>query len=173
MEEMHLSINKEYYTGKSMAVLLWPCIGLLSAFFIYQLPNILSLVGIVVGVVVTIFGCYHFTNYCSFKITINEKNVLIKQGIIKKEYTEYLLAHINGIVLTQGFWARFLNYGTITLIVSGHKQPPLEKIKNPEMLKDLIYSKISINLNYNSNSTSSNLLHTASPITLFSQVEND
>jgi hypothetical protein len=81
--------------------------------------------------------------YLTFKITINDKKITIKQGIAGKESIEYILSHVNGIVLKQGIIGKLLEYGTITLIISGCKQPPLEQIKDPELLKDLIYSKIS------------------------------
>ena len=75
------------------------------------------------------------------KLTITDRKLLLKEGILKKHETAIRYSSITEVVSRQNFIERVFNFGDLTLRTSGAKKEYeiiIKKIANPAKTKQLI-----------------------------------
>jgi uncharacterized membrane protein YdbT with pleckstrin-like domain len=67
----------------------------------------------------------------STELAITNKRVIAKFGFIKRHTVEINLDKVEALRVEQGFWGRFLNYGTIFISGAGTSVAPIPDIADP------------------------------------------
>jgi len=83
---------------------------------------------VVVGLILLIIA---YIRIKSTEIAITNKRVIAKFGFVKRDTVEINLDKIEALRVEQGFWARFLNYGTIVISGVGSTIDPIRNIADP------------------------------------------
>jgi membrane protein YdbS with pleckstrin-like domain len=78
----------------------------------------------------------------SARFAVSNKRVFIRHGIIRRHSTEILLSQVEGISVTQGFWSRLFNFGTVTIEGTGGDAEPYRKIANPLTFRRAVQEQI-------------------------------
>ena len=93
----------------------------------------LILLGIVTLVVVIGIGFLiaAWVRVRSTEIAITNRRVIAKFGFIKRHTVEINLEKVEALRVEQGFWGRFLNYGTIFVSGAGTSVAPFPDIADP------------------------------------------
>ena len=93
----------------------------------------LVLLGIVLLVVVVgvFFLAAAWIKVRSTEIAITNRRVIAKFGFIKRHTVEINLEKVEALRVEQGFWGRFLNYGTIFVSGAGTSVAPFPDIADP------------------------------------------
>ena len=82
-----------------------------------------------------------FTRY-----SVTDGRLLIKQGLFSTRYDEVMLYRINDIQMTEKFWQKLFNVGTITAYTSDasseDKRVYLINIKNPLKIRNMLSQKV-------------------------------
>ena len=93
----------------------------------------LILLGIVTLIVVIGIGFLiaAWVRVRSTEIAITNRRVIAKFGFIKRHTVEINLEKVEALRVEQGFWGRFLNYGTIFVSGAGTSVAPFPDIADP------------------------------------------
>ena len=93
----------------------------------------LILLGIVTLIVVIGIGFLiaAWVRVRSTEIAITNRRVIAKFGFIKRHTVEINLEKVEALRVEQGFWGRFLNYGTIFVSGAGASVAPFPDIADP------------------------------------------
>jgi membrane protein YdbS with pleckstrin-like domain len=78
----------------------------------------------------------------SARFAVTTKRVFIRQGFIRQRSTEILLSQVEGISVTQGFWARLLDYGTVVIEGTGGDAEPYQRIASPLAFRRAVQEQI-------------------------------
>ena len=77
-----------------------------------------------------------------YRVTILDKTIVVKSGVFNKENSEYAVAGITQITVSQSFFGRIFHYGTVMISLAGNKNVSLEGIINPYGVKKFIEDKL-------------------------------
>ena len=93
----------------------------------------LVLLGVVTLIVVVglIFLAWAWVRVRSTEVAITNRRVIAKFGFIKRHTVEINLDKVEALRVEQGFWGRFLNYGTIFVSGAGTSVAPFPDIADP------------------------------------------
>ena len=93
----------------------------------------LVFLGIVTLVVVAgiIFLIIAWVRVRSTELAITNRRVIAKFGFIKRSTVEINLEKVEALRVEQGFWGRFLNFGTIFISGAGTSVAPIPNIADP------------------------------------------
>jgi len=91
------------------------------------------ILGIVLAVVVIglVFLAIAWIRIHSTELAITNKRVIAKFGFIKRDTVEINLSKVEAVRVEQGFWGRFLNFGTILMSGTGGSIEPIPNIADP------------------------------------------
>lgn len=78
----------------------------------------------------------------NYVVTVNNKSLTVKEGVFNISNRQYALPGITQVNVYRPFFGRIFNYGTVHISLAGDKYITLDGIKNPEVLKEYIQSKI-------------------------------
>jgi membrane protein YdbS with pleckstrin-like domain len=78
----------------------------------------------------------------SARFAVTNKRVFIRYGFIRHHSTEILLGQVEGISVTQGFWARLFDYGTVVIEGTGGDAEPYRKIASPLTFRRVVQEQI-------------------------------
>jgi uncharacterized membrane protein YdbT with pleckstrin-like domain len=67
----------------------------------------------------------------STEIAITNKRIIAKFGFIRRNTVEINLDKVEALRVEQGFWGRFLNYGTVLISGVGSTIDPIRDIADP------------------------------------------
>ena len=81
--------------------------------------------------------------YTSSEFAVTDKRVIIKTGWIKRRTLETMLAKVEGIGVDQGFLARILGFGTITVTGTGGTKEPFPNIASPLEFRRQVQGQVS------------------------------
>lgn len=81
--------------------------------------------------------------YTSSEFAVTDKRVIIKTGWIKRRTLETMLAKVEGIGVEQGFIARILGFGTITVTGTGGTKEPFPNIARPLEFRRQVQGQVS------------------------------
>lgn len=65
------------------------------------------------------------------EVAVTNRRFVFKRGFIRRHTDEFSTARIEGVNLTQGFWGRILNFGTLHIRGSGIGEVDLPTIRKP------------------------------------------
>lgn len=101
-------------------------------------PGLLSF--IIIGIPFLIATILEFF---TTEVTLDERSVTLKKGILSVHKTEVLYSKINSITIHQDLFGKIFKYGDV-IIMAGNDVSgiPLKGIDHPENLKKEVYSKI-------------------------------
>jgi len=96
-----------------------------------QFPLVfLGIVTLVVGVGL-VFLVIAWVRVRSTELAITSRRVIAKFGFIKRDTVEINLDKVEALKVEQGFWGRFLNFGTIFISGAGTSVAPISNIADP------------------------------------------
>jgi len=78
----------------------------------------------------------------SARFAVTNKRVFIRYGVLRQRSTEILLSQVEGITVTQGFWGRMLDYGTVVIEGTGGDAEPYFKIAAPLAFRRTVQEQI-------------------------------
>jgi membrane protein YdbS with pleckstrin-like domain len=78
----------------------------------------------------------------SARFAVTNKRVFIRYGFVRQRSTEILLSQVEGISVTQGFWARLLDYGTVVIEGTGGDAEPYLRIDAPLAFRRAVQEQI-------------------------------
>lgn len=78
----------------------------------------------------------------SARFAVTNKRVFIRQGFVRHRSTEILLGQVEGISVTQGFWARLFDYGTVVIEGTGGDAEPYRRIAGPLAFRRAVQEQI-------------------------------
>jgi uncharacterized membrane protein YdbT with pleckstrin-like domain len=81
--------------------------------------------------------------YTSSEFAVTDKRVIIKVGWIRRRTLETMLAKVEGIGVEQGFAARMLGFGTITVTGTGGTKEPFSNIARPLEFRRQVQAQVS------------------------------
>lgn len=81
--------------------------------------------------------------YTSSEFAVTDKRVIIKTGWIKRRTLETMLGKVEGIGVDQGFIARILGFGTITVTGTGGTKEPFPNIARPLEFRRQVQGQVS------------------------------
>lgn len=81
--------------------------------------------------------------YTSSEFAVTDKRVIIKTGWIKRRTLETMLGKVEGIGVEQGFLARILGFGTITVTGTGGTKEPFPNIARPLEFRRQVQGQVS------------------------------
>jgi uncharacterized membrane protein YdbT with pleckstrin-like domain len=90
----------------------------------------LGVVTLVVGVGL-VFLIIAWVRVRSTELAITNRRVIAKFGFIKRSTVEINLEKVEALRVEQGFWGRFLNFGTIYISGAGTSVAPIPNIADP------------------------------------------
>lgn len=77
-----------------------------------------------------------------YKVTILDKTLTVQSEVFNKERSDYAVAGITQISVSQSFFGGIFHYGTVTVSLAGNKNVSLEGIINPYGVKKYIEGKL-------------------------------
>jgi membrane protein YdbS with pleckstrin-like domain len=78
----------------------------------------------------------------SAQFAVTNKRVFIRRGLVRQRSTEILLSQVEGISVTQGFWARLFDYGTVVIEGTGGDAEPYLRIASPLAFRRAVQEQI-------------------------------
>ena len=78
----------------------------------------------------------------SARFAVTNKRVFIRYGLVRQRSTEILLSQVEGISVTQGFWARLFDYGTVVIEGTGGDAEPYARIAAPLAFRRAVQEQI-------------------------------
>lgn len=84
-----------------------------------------------VAVVGLVFLIIAWVRVRSTELAITNRRVIAKFGFIKRSTVEINLEKVEALRVEQGFWGRFLNFGTIFISGAGTSVAPIPNIADP------------------------------------------
>jgi len=86
----------------------------------------------------------------SARFAVTNKRVFIRYGVLRQRSTEILLSQVEGITVTQGFWARMFDYGTVVIEGTGGDAEPYLRIATPLAFRRAVQEQIELYTQKNS-----------------------
>ncbi len=80
----------------------------------------------------------------SARFAVTNKRVFIRYGLVRQRSTEILLSQVEGIAVTQGFWARLFDYGTVVIEGTGGDAEPYFRIAAPLAFRRTVQEQIEL-----------------------------
>jgi membrane protein YdbS with pleckstrin-like domain len=80
----------------------------------------------------------------SARFAVTNKRVFIRYGLVRQRSTEILLSQVEGIAVTQGFFARMFNYGTVVIEGTGGDAEPYLRIAAPLAFRRTVQEQIEL-----------------------------
>jgi uncharacterized membrane protein YdbT with pleckstrin-like domain len=96
-----------------------------------QFPLLLLGVVTLVIVVGIVFLAMAWIRVRSTELAITNRRVIAKTGFVKRHTVEINLDKVEALKVEQGFWGRFLNFGTIFISGAGASVAPIPNIADP------------------------------------------
>lgn len=78
----------------------------------------------------------------NYVVKISKTTILVESGVFNKNKEEYAVAGITNISVSQSFWGRICNYGTLDISLAGNKRVSLMGIKGPNEVKLFLNEKL-------------------------------
>ena len=80
-------------------------------------------------------------NVCNIELSITSRRVIGKFGFANTKAMDAPLDKVQNASVTQGFWGKIFNYGTVRIDTAGGKYE-YSSVKNPEEFKRMLMAQI-------------------------------
>jgi hypothetical protein len=80
----------------------------------------------------------------SSRLTLTNRRVVLKTGILRQRSSEFLLPTIESVLVEFPVTGRLFNYGTLTVRGFGGSQEFIKRISRPEHVRELIQEQQSL-----------------------------
>jgi membrane protein YdbS with pleckstrin-like domain len=80
----------------------------------------------------------------SARFAVTNKRVFIRYGFVRHHSTEILLSQVEGISVSQGFWGRLFDYGTVVIEGTGGDAEPYLRIAAPLAFRRVVQEQIEL-----------------------------
>lgn len=77
------------------------------------------------------WGLWAWIKYKSTELAITNKRIVAKFGFISRHTVEINLLKVESIQVSQSFWGRLFNFGSLLISGAGNPQAPIPGISNP------------------------------------------
>ena len=118
-----------------------------TGFLLAQGPNLRDtarIAGPLLGLYALFLALNAWVRRGSARFAVTNKRVFIRYGLVRQRSTEILLSQVEGISVTQGFWARMFDYGTVVIEGTGGDAEPYRKIAAPVAFRRAVQEQIEL-----------------------------